>query len=59
MIDSPYRAKPGHKHNLSKVSTSTTGEFADKEDAATATDKNLKKMAKLQELLYAEESLRC
>jgi PPK2 family polyphosphate:nucleotide phosphotransferase len=54
MIDSPHRAKPGQKHNLSKISTSDTGEFAGKEDAARATEKNLKKMAKLQELLYAE-----
>jgi PPK2 family polyphosphate:nucleotide phosphotransferase len=54
MIDSPYRAKPGQKHNLSKVSTSSTGKFADKEDAVESTEKNLKKMTKLQELLYAE-----
>jgi PPK2 family polyphosphate:nucleotide phosphotransferase len=54
MIDSPYRAKPGQQHNLSKVSTSSTGKFADKEDAAAETAKNLKRMSKLQELLYAE-----
>jgi PPK2 family polyphosphate:nucleotide phosphotransferase len=54
MIDSPYRAKPGRKHNLSKVDTASTGKFADKEDAAAETSKNLKRMAKLQELLYAE-----
>jgi PPK2 family polyphosphate:nucleotide phosphotransferase len=54
MIDSPYRAKPGQKHNLSKVSTSATGDFADKDDATGDTERNLKKMAKLQELLYAE-----
>jgi PPK2 family polyphosphate:nucleotide phosphotransferase len=54
MIDSPYRARPGQKHNLSKVSTDSTGDFADKQDAAAITDKNLKRLAKLQELLYAE-----
>ena len=54
MIDSPYRAKPGQKHNLSKVSTSSTGKFKDKEDAAKSTEHNLKKLAKLQELLYAQ-----
>jgi PPK2 family polyphosphate:nucleotide phosphotransferase len=53
-VDSPYRAKPGQKHNLSKVRTDATGDFADKEDAAAATDRNLKQLAKLQELLYAE-----
>ena len=54
MIDSPYRAKPGQKHNLAKVSTNDTGKFEAKEDAADATQKNLKRLSKLQELLYAE-----
>jgi PPK2 family polyphosphate:nucleotide phosphotransferase len=54
MIDSPYRAKPGQKHNLSKISTDDTGDFEAKEDAADATAKNLKRLSKLQELLYAE-----
>ncbi len=54
MIDSPYRVKPGQKHNLAKVSTDDTGKFEAKEDAAHSTEKNLKRLAKLQELLYAE-----
>ncbi len=54
MIHSPYLAEPGKKLNLSKFSTSDTGKFKDKEDAWPSTEKNLKKMAKLQELLYAE-----
>jgi PPK2 family polyphosphate:nucleotide phosphotransferase len=54
MIDSPYRAKPGQKHNLAKVSTDDTGKFEAKEDAADATAKNLKQLSKLQELLYAQ-----
>lgn len=55
MIDSPYRAKPGQKHNLAKVGTDDTGKFAAKEDAADATEKNLKRLSKLQELLYAQQ----
>jgi PPK2 family polyphosphate:nucleotide phosphotransferase len=54
VIDSPYRVKPGQKHNLSKVSTSDTGKFKDKEDAARPTEHNLKRLSKLQELLYAQ-----
>ncbi len=55
MIDSPYRAKPGQKHNLAKVSTDDTGYFKAKEDAADETERNLKRLAKLQEVLYAQE----
>jgi len=55
MIDSPYRVKPGQKHNLAKVPTDDTGKFKAKEDAADATAKNLKRLSKLQELLYAEQ----
>ena len=36
------------------MSTSSTGKFTDKEDAAKSTEHNLKRLAKLQELLYAQ-----
>jgi len=53
MIHSPYLAKPGKKINLSKYKTDDTGKFKDKENAQPAMDKNLRKLAKLQEMLYA------
>jgi PPK2 family polyphosphate:nucleotide phosphotransferase len=54
MIDSPYRAKPGKRRNLAEISTSSTGKFKDKEDAAKSMEHNLKRLARLQELLYAQ-----
>ena len=54
MNDSPYRVKPGKRHNLSEISTSDTGKFKDKEDCAESTEHNLKRLAKLQELMYAQ-----
>jgi PPK2 family polyphosphate:nucleotide phosphotransferase len=54
MVDSPYLVEPGSKFKLSKAKTNDTGKFDGKEDAATATGKNLQRLAELQELLYAE-----
>jgi len=54
MLDSPYIVKPGKKIKLAKIPTDDTGPFKDKEDAAEVTDKNIKKLVKLQGLLYAE-----
>src|SRR5947209_12787247 len=53
MSHSPYLAKLGKKINLSKLPTDDTGKFKDKEDAQPAMDKNLRRLAKLQEALYA------
>src|SRR3954453_17894119 len=54
MSDSPYLVTPGKKFKINKQSTDDTGPFKDKDDAAAATAKNLKKLDALQELLYAE-----
>jgi PPK2 family polyphosphate:nucleotide phosphotransferase len=54
MIDSPYIVKPRQKVNLKDWPTDDTGHFKDKEEAAEEIAKNLKKLAKLQYLLYAE-----
>src|SRR5437763_2881234 len=54
MIHSPYLAKPGKKVNLNKFPTDDTGHFKDKDDAQPAIDKHLKKLCKLQEMLYAQ-----
>jgi PPK2 family polyphosphate:nucleotide phosphotransferase len=54
MIDSPYRAKPGKKIRLSKIATADKGHFDDKDHAAEVMAKDLKKLAQLQELLYAD-----
>jgi PPK2 family polyphosphate:nucleotide phosphotransferase len=54
MIDSPYLARPGKKLKLSHFDTADTGSFKDKDDAKPAIAKNLRKLKKLQELLYAD-----
>ncbi len=54
MIKSPYLVKPGSKVKLSKFPTDDRGDFEDKDHAAPTTEKNLKKLKKLQSLLYAE-----
>jgi PPK2 family polyphosphate:nucleotide phosphotransferase len=56
MIDSPYRAEPGKKVDLSKWATDDTGRFKHKGDAKPAVKKNLKRLIELQELLYASAS---
>ena len=53
MIDSPYLVHPGRKIRLSEWATDVTGDFKDKADAKPESHKNLKKLAELQELLYA------
>ena len=54
MIDSPYLVVPGKKLRLSDHKTDDTGKFRDKVDAQPAAEKNLARLAELQELLYAE-----
>ena len=53
MINSPYIVD-SKKVKLHDWPTDETGDFKDKEDAAKDTEKNLKKLAKLQYTLYAE-----
>ena len=54
MIDCPYLVKPGRKLKLADYSTDDTGDFKDKADAAGPTEKHLKKLVKLQNVLYAQ-----
>jgi PPK2 family polyphosphate:nucleotide phosphotransferase len=56
MIHSPYLAKPGKKIRLDKFDTGDTGKFKDKEEAKPAIEKNLRKLHKLQEVLYAQSN---
>src|SRR4051794_139327 len=53
-IDSPYVVPPGKKFDLSDVKTDDRGPFDDKDDAVEPTEKNLKKLDALQEVLYAQ-----
>lgn len=48
--------KPNTKLNLSKISTSDTGEFKTKKDAADPLKRNIKKMVELQKKLYAQDN---
>jgi PPK2 family polyphosphate:nucleotide phosphotransferase len=50
-----FKIKPNTKLNLSKISTSNTGEFKTKKDAAELLKKNIKKMIELQKKLYAQD----
>ena len=54
MIDSPYLVKPGTRAKLSKFKTDDTGDFKVKRDGKNATERNLKKIDELQEVLYAQ-----
>ncbi len=54
MIDSPYLVRPGKTFRLSDHDPDDTGSFKDKDDAKDSVDKNLKKLADLQERLYAQ-----
>ncbi|HVT89993.1 MAG TPA: polyphosphate kinase 2 family protein [Tepidisphaeraceae bacterium] len=54
MIDSPYLVEPGKKVKLSKFPTDATGKFKSKSDVLLICEKNLKKLAALQEVLYAQ-----
>jgi PPK2 family polyphosphate:nucleotide phosphotransferase len=56
MVHSHYRVEPGKKVDLSKWSTDDTGPFADKHEAKDPTEKNIKRLIGLQELLYASSS---
>lgn len=54
MTKSPYRVKPGHKIHLKDWPTDDTGPFKEKTDALPKIEKNLQKLARLQDVLYAE-----
>src|SRR3954453_21359939 len=56
LIDFPHLATPGKKIKLSDFKTDDTGPFKDKDDAEKPTEKNLKRLDELQELLYADVS---
>jgi PPK2 family polyphosphate:nucleotide phosphotransferase len=54
MTQSPYLVQPGKKLKLADWSPEDTGKFKDKDDALEAEAENLKKLADLQNVLYAE-----
>ena len=54
MLDSPYLVPPDSKFKLSKCRTDDTRPFKNKADAADAIADNLKKLDKLQDVLYAQ-----
>jgi PPK2 family polyphosphate:nucleotide phosphotransferase len=54
MIDSPFLVEPGSKFRLADRATDETGKFKEKSDAQPAIEKNVERLAELQELLYAE-----
>jgi PPK2 family polyphosphate:nucleotide phosphotransferase len=54
MVDSPYLVKPGKKVRLSDFPTDDTADFKDEDDARKPTKQNLRKLVKLQDVLYAQ-----
>jgi PPK2 family polyphosphate:nucleotide phosphotransferase len=57
LVDSPYLVQPETKKiRLSKWSTDDTGPFKDADECKVDTDKNIKRLIEMQELLYASGS---
>lgn len=54
MIDTPYLVKPGGKFKFSRIDPDDTGRFKDKEHALPDIQENLRELADLQEVLYAQ-----
>lgn len=54
MVPSPYLVTPGKKIKIADLPTDSTGDFKDKKDAKKPTRENLRKLDKLQEVLYAQ-----
>lgn len=54
MIQSPYRVAPGKSVRLKSIKPDGTGGFHSKEDVQEATQRNVERMAEIQQLLYAE-----
>jgi PPK2 family polyphosphate:nucleotide phosphotransferase len=54
MVDSPYLVKPGKKIKLADFPTDDTNDFKDKQEARKPTREHLKKLVKLQDVLYAQ-----
>jgi PPK2 family polyphosphate:nucleotide phosphotransferase len=54
MTQSPYLVQPGKKLKLADWSPEDTGQFKDKDDALKEEAENLKNLADLQNVLYAE-----
>ena len=55
-LKSSYFVKPHSKVRLSRLSTSETGSFHDKDDVEPVLAKHLEQLAALQEVLYASQS---
>ncbi|HEY8666300.1 MAG TPA: polyphosphate kinase 2 family protein [Tepidisphaeraceae bacterium] len=53
-VESPYRVDAEKELDLARWKTDDTGPFKDKEEALKPTQRNLKKLDKLQGVLYAE-----
>src|SRR3981189_848578 len=54
MIACPYLIEPGKKLKIADLKTDDTGPFKEKKDAADVLKENLKKLKKLQDVLYAQ-----
>jgi PPK2 family polyphosphate:nucleotide phosphotransferase len=54
MFESDYLVKPGRKFRIKDALTDDTGPFKDKDDAVGPVQKNLERIAELQDVLYAE-----
>ena len=51
-----FRIKEGSKLDLGKHDTGFTGDYTDKEQAAEDLQKNIERMAELQDVLYAQDT---
>ena len=55
METSKYKVSPGKKVNLLNCQTDYSGDIESKKDAAKLLKANIKKMAELQDMLYAHD----
>ena len=55
MYTDKFSVKPNSKVDLSKIKTGYSGEFKSKSEANDILKKNIKKMAELQDKLYAQD----
>jgi PPK2 family polyphosphate:nucleotide phosphotransferase len=53
MVSSPFLVEPGTQIHLADIATDQTGQFKDKDDAHKPTQKNVRRLAELQDVLAA------
>src|SRR5512135_2412727 len=56
MDPKPFLVPPGKKFSLKKFDTAFTGKFHDEKEASAKLEKDIRDLAKLQDVLYAQDT---